>query len=191
MAGRYKRKPVVEIECGRCTQVFMPTYPTQLYCSLACKRFVISVRRKQNGNVVFTKKCGACGEEFECYSQESVYCSSTCRFKKTEVIDCASCKTEFRKKQGNQRYCSADCRNRDVVNTAYYKLRFAVLERDGFRCQYCGAAPSKDSSTILHIDHLKPASKGGEDVIENLITSCSVCNLGKGNSFDTSYLVDK
>ena len=34
---------------------------------------------------------------------------------------------------------------------------------------------------ILHIDHLKPKSKGGENDPLNLITSCADCNLGKSN----------
>ncbi len=32
-----------------------------------------------------------------------------------------------------------------------------------------------------HIDHIKPWSKGGETVLENLQTLCATCNLGKSN----------
>lgn len=32
---------------------------------------------------------------------------------------------------------------------------------------------------ILHIDHIIPVSKGGQDEIENLLTACADCNLGK------------
>lgn len=57
------------------------------------------------------------------------------------------------------------------------KLRFEVFKRDNFKCQYCGATAPE---VILHVDHIKPKKGGGEDVITNLITSCSDCNLGKG-----------
>ena len=57
------------------------------------------------------------------------------------------------------------------------RLRFEVLKRDGFRCQYCGAEPAKKD---LHIDHILPVAKGGGDEIENLTTACADCNLGKG-----------
>lgn len=58
------------------------------------------------------------------------------------------------------------------------KLRFEVFKRDSFRCQYCGAdAPN----VLLHIDHIKPVSKGGTNEIVNLVTSCTSCNLGKSN----------
>lgn len=56
-------------------------------------------------------------------------------------------------------------------------LRFAVLERDQFRCRYCGAAP--DRST-LQVDHIFPKSQGGKDELDNLATACWDCNIGKG-----------
>lgn len=58
------------------------------------------------------------------------------------------------------------------------KLRFEVFKRDSFTCQYCGrSAPD----VILHADHIEPVSKGGEDDLLNLVTSCKDCNLGKSN----------
>lgn len=61
------------------------------------------------------------------------------------------------------------------------RLRFKVMQRDNFKCCMCGASPAKDSSVELHIDHIKPWSKGGETEINNLQTLCSKCNLGKSN----------
>ena len=58
------------------------------------------------------------------------------------------------------------------------RLRFEVLKRDAFTCQYCGKQPP---DTILHLDHIKPVSKGGKNTILNLITSCQDCNLGKSD----------
>lgn len=62
-----------------------------------------------------------------------------------------------------------------------WRLRFIVMKRDNFKCKKCGRSPSTDQTVILHIDHMKPYSKGGETVIENLETLCSVCNLGKSD----------
>lgn len=61
------------------------------------------------------------------------------------------------------------------------RLRFKIMQRDKFKCCLCGASPAKDSLVELHIDHIKPWSKGGETVMENLQTLCSKCNLGKSN----------
>ena len=58
------------------------------------------------------------------------------------------------------------------------KLRFEVFKRDGFKCQYCGAAAP---DVKLHIDHVNPVSRGGSDNIKNLVTSCESCNLGKSD----------
>ena len=62
-----------------------------------------------------------------------------------------------------------------------WRLRFIVMKRDNFKCKKCGRSPSTDQTVILHIDHMKPYSKGGETIIENLETLCSVCNLGKSD----------
>ena len=61
------------------------------------------------------------------------------------------------------------------------RLRFKVLARDHFKCCSCGASPAKDSSVELHVDHIKPWSKGGETVLDNLQTLCLKCNLGKSD----------
>lgn len=60
--------------------------------------------------------------------------------------------------------------------SGWERLRQAVFERDGHRCQYCGA-----SDTRLHADHIVPVSKGGRNLLENLLTACWFCNLSKGN----------
>lgn len=62
-----------------------------------------------------------------------------------------------------------------------WRLRFKVMKRDNFRCIACGRSPAKEPGVELHVDHIKPWSKGGETVIENLQTLCAKCNLGKGN----------
>lgn len=57
------------------------------------------------------------------------------------------------------------------------KLRFEVLKRDSFKCQYCGASAP---DVLLKVDHIEPVFEGGTNDILNLITSCFDCNSGKG-----------
>lgn len=57
------------------------------------------------------------------------------------------------------------------------KLRFEILKRDKFTCQYCGVTATEK---LLHIDHIKPVADGGDNNPLNLTTSCRECNLGKG-----------
>jgi hypothetical protein len=61
------------------------------------------------------------------------------------------------------------------------RLRFLVLKRDNFKCKICGKSPATDPKIVLHVDHIKPWSKGGETVLENLQTLCSICNIGKSD----------
>jgi len=58
------------------------------------------------------------------------------------------------------------------------RIRFEVFKRDSFKCQYCGASAP---DVLLHIDHIEPVSKGGDNNITNLITSCASCNVGKSS----------
>ena len=57
-------------------------------------------------------------------------------------------------------------------------LRYDVLRRDNFRCQLCGA--SAQDGVKLHVDHIRPVSKGGRTEMANLRTLCERCNMGKG-----------
>jgi len=59
------------------------------------------------------------------------------------------------------------------------RLRALVLMRDRARCCLCGSGPGE--GVTLHVDHVKPWSKGGETVLENLQILCNVCNIGKSD----------
>lgn len=55
-------------------------------------------------------------------------------------------------------------------------VRFDILKRDCFTCQYCG---SQAPSVALQVDHINPVATGGTNDEDNLITSCADCNVGK------------
>ena len=54
------------------------------------------------------------------------------------------------------------------------KMRFAIYQRDGYRCRICG--------NDLEIDHIYPIAKGGKTTMDNLQTLCHRCNVRKGDS---------
>lgn len=65
-----------------------------------------------------------------------------------------------------------------------------VLEKYGTNCHLCLepidlSAPRSTShyrwKKSLHIDHLIPISKGGEDTLENVRPAHGFCNISKGN----------
>lgn len=67
-----------------------------------------------------------------------------------------------------------------------YKTRY-VLQRDGYKCAYCGATPdtvrngNKLGRGAFNVDHIVPRSKGGPTNWTNTICSCIACNLKKDN----------
>jgi hypothetical protein len=59
------------------------------------------------------------------------------------------------------------------------KDRVAILVRDKYTCQMCGA--SRSNGAVLEIDHIHPVSKGGTNDAANLQVLCRECNAGKSN----------
>ena len=55
------------------------------------------------------------------------------------------------------------------------KMRFAVYERDHYRCRKCGR-----KTNDLEVDHIIPIAKGGKSTFDNLQTLCHRCNYEKG-----------
>jgi len=56
------------------------------------------------------------------------------------------------------------------------KLRFEVLQRDGYQCGYCGKTSQE---ATLEVGHIISISKGGSDDNNNLLTTCMDCRHGK------------
>ena len=48
------------------------------------------------------------------------------------------------------------------------------------RCAFCNGTPIDDKS--LTLDHVKPKSKGGQDLTRNLVPACQSCNTDKGST---------
>lgn len=77
--------------------------------------------------------------------------------------------------------------NKDVESRSIsLSVRLQVLNRDKFRCIFCGKSPATDLGTKLHIDHIYPFSKGGKATVDNLQTLCQECNLGKSDNENIS-----
>jgi hypothetical protein len=73
----------------------------------------------------------------------------------------------------------ADLKHRKTPRNVNWRLRAQVLMRDSAKCRLCGVTPADGAK--LHVDHIKPWSKGGETMIDNLQILCETCNIGKGD----------
>src|SRR6478735_7222010 len=57
-----------------------------------------------------------------------------------------------------------------------------ILERDQYRCQYCGldGMANFENSLVMSVDFVLPRSEKGRKKPENLVASCRACNVIKG-----------
>ena len=91
------------------------------------------------------------------------------------IKTCETCGKEYEAKNQQQKYC-----NTFTCGPAARKRhhRWRILERDGFRCIYCGSTPW-DDGIKLHLDHVIALASGGDSVAGNIVASCKSCNLSK------------
>ncbi len=104
--------------------------------------------------------CKICKSEFRSFSTYFSLCLNC------ELFYCPECK-EWQSRQIYQGYFKrvsrkcADCRGKKYKNkrcgSISLKMRFAVLLRDKFTCQYCGKNSQKCQ---IEVDHILPISKG-------------------------------
>jgi 5-methylcytosine-specific restriction endonuclease McrA len=98
--------------------------------------------------------------------------------RRTVVIP-APKKTRERKKEPSVRI-ARQLHAREIREVRKLASRFAILQRDKFRCRLCGVAASDGEHVRLEVDHIIPRSKGGGNETENRWTLCFECNRGKG-----------
>ncbi len=169
------------IECGE-----EYTSINKMFCSQTCNG---AFSKKKNAKI-----CKHCGKNYN--GGGKVYCSQECAVegqKARITLICDQCGKTFERKASLRKnkfsFCSSECSQAHTVENfskagRKYKMkprvRFAVLERDGFTCQYCGRSP-KAHGIDLHIDHIIPRAVGGLDDLENLTTACDSCNIGKSD----------
>ena len=106
---------------------------------------------------------------------------------------CVICDTPFLPISKRHVLCSDECRlvYMRIQSRKYTKLslRWKIMLRDGFKCKYCGRSSNDD--VVLHVDHILARSHGGNDDLDNLITSCRECNLGKSASLLEEHEIEK
>ena len=175
-----KNKPPVTTwtrRCNRCGDEFTTTNPRGAYCE-PC----------HNGICVV---CGAPFKRIAVFTRET--CSRSCasklvskRDRPRSALTCKRCGSSFFPGNGHlkMKYCSQECRylasRKDESTTArnnrrlwrYKHWRRAVLKRDDYTCQRCGATEG------LHAHHVKPWEEFPELAfdVDNGLTLCTRCH---------------
>jgi len=145
-----KRKAVKSSQlkkCKGCNVKFTPKDGRQKFHSVDCR---VRYYQEHYGSLEVTKTCPNCGTSFPTTKpKKQTYCKPGCR-------------EEARQKRQDEVTARVKAEKR-----TYLGERFAALERDGFKCVYCGK--SKEQGAVL-------------DVIEDqeeLKTICLECKIGR------------
>lgn len=72
-----------------------------------------------------------------------------------------------------------------LVLETFNKIYFSSLH---FTCEYCQKPIINET---YHLDHIHPISKGGDNQLENLAISCSMCNKSKKAKLLVDFQADK
>lgn len=64
-----------------------------------------------------------------------------------------------------------------------------ILERDDYRCQYCGldGRASFENALVMSVDFVMPRARKGKKTPENLVACCRPCNTIKGTRVYKSF----
>lgn len=158
--------------CPICNNYF-DFYKSKIYCSHGCsyqaQKDRMYAKRNNGVNQDWKKerKCFICEKGFIPRSTNQINCSRVCSNKGNDFSYISQNLDKFNQSKTNY--------------ITWLKIRVVVLNRDNFSCKYCGRSPMNEDGVILHIDHKIPKNQGGDNSIDNLITACAECNLGKSD----------
>jgi 5-methylcytosine-specific restriction endonuclease McrA len=64
-----------------------------------------------------------------------------------------------------------------------------ILERDDYRCQYCGleGRSSFENALVMSVDFIVPRARKGKKDAGNLVACCKPCNAIKGTRVYPSF----
>jgi 5-methylcytosine-specific restriction endonuclease McrA len=150
------------------------------------------------------KRCGMCGETkpLDAFHKNSRRCkpcanevSRQWRRANPDKVDYSKLVDSKARERARRHYANNLDRSRDLARARAGKRRAVMANAEqgyfptlsqmvwfyGPNCMQCG------SSDRLHIDHVVPVSKGGDNGIWNLQLLCQGCNLRKGNRVDTDH----
>ncbi len=64
-----------------------------------------------------------------------------------------------------------------------------ILERDQYRCRYCGldGLASFENALAMSVDFVVPRARKGKKDPQNLVACCRACNMIKGRSIYSNF----
>lgn len=171
---------------------------TRKFCSYACcwtaRRKPAPVQPQVVKPGVKPTKCAGCGKVFMPAWMGHKFCSSQCTVARSS---CRQCERETVAAKART-YCSEACarkyanrHSKPRSRARHYGVIYEpinpldILDRDGWRCQICGAKTPKRlrgtyDDRAPELDHRIPIAVGGGHIVENVQCACRKCNIAKG-----------
>ena len=71
---------------------------------------------------------------------------------------------------------------RRLAKPLKYEEGIKILERDNYKCQYCGldGKAQFENSLVMSVDFIQPRALKGKNHPSNLVACCRPCNIIKG-----------
>lgn len=182
VAARYAAKPHprrdgVEVECRHCGAAYEAKRADAKYCSRSCSS---AATRAENGDAI--------RERAARWARENPESSARWREANPELVRRTKRAWYYRTRARDpERFRAQDIRSAQIrrareaavpcVDFSQEQLlaRYAFF---GDRCWMCGRG-----DVPLHMDHVKPISRGGAHMLSNIRPACKPCNSGKKNKW--------
>ena len=127
--------------------------------------------------------CGVCHQYRPTSDKPDHYGACQRCLDKHGIRECETCNNLFVDRP-RTRWCSLHCTPDST------RSRFIILERDKFKCIYCGKSSIEDG-VKLHVDHVVPVIEGGQGRASNLVTACQKCNIRKHTKVFSSDVLER
>ena len=75
---------------------------------------------------------------------------------------------------------------RNAEHDNYMPWLKEIKSKRKFICYWCG---KKVATNRLHVDHIIPLSKGGNDTWDNVCASCDKCNMAKHDKMPFDFVI--
>lgn len=189
-------RPPITLICQYCgNSSTRKGYDTRAkYCSTACKWQ--AMRGQPSGRRVLPDRlCLECGQLFRPTQARAIYCSMECyrnsQRRAKPQYECLQCGKSFYNdtRRKTPQFCSRECKNLYIrgprhplwveirperdYGAGWSDLAEAIRQRDGYRCQRCGA---KQGDRQLDVHHVLPYRITKNNHPDNLITLCAACH---------------
>lgn len=169
------RSPIYPRLCELCDEAFIGRDAKARYCSQRC-------RQARKHTRIWIKDCEGCGAVVAFRRPNGKWCQS-CKAASRLAYWTSEKERERTRRKNRQRRLSA---RRGAEIAGRYTLAEVVAKSSG-SCHLCGdpvdmslKCPDPQSPTI---DHLVPLSKGGPDVLGNVMLAHRWCNTSRGAKY--------